>query len=104
MARLPKLRQTDTTLIRYDFSDDTNEFDLEKPTPGFASIPEAIEDIRCYSYYGQNNFLAHRRSLPDDNSDPTLNIQVQLCLTLHHRTIFFELEEGTYRISSLYFL
>ncbi|KAK7289929.1 hypothetical protein RIF29_03971 [Crotalaria pallida] len=46
MARLPKLRQADATLIRYDFSDDTNEFDLDKPTPGFASIPEAIEDIR----------------------------------------------------------
>ncbi|KAK7246727.1 hypothetical protein RIF29_41597 [Crotalaria pallida] len=36
----------DAALIRYDFSDDTNEFDLDKPTPGFASIPEAIEDIR----------------------------------------------------------
>lgn len=28
------------------FPADNNEFDLDSPTQGFASIPEAIEDIR----------------------------------------------------------
>lgn len=28
------------------FSDDNDEFDLDRPTEGFSSIPEAVEDIR----------------------------------------------------------
>lgn len=29
-----------------DANDDNDESDFDSPTPGFASIPEAIEDIR----------------------------------------------------------
>ena len=37
----------DTALTINDFDlSDNNEFDLDRPTEGFASIPEAIEDIR----------------------------------------------------------
>lgn len=36
----------DTLLPSHDFSADTDEFDLDRPTQGFASISEAIEDIR----------------------------------------------------------
>ena len=35
----------DTALTSNGFSDDNDEFDLDSPTEGFASIPEAIEDI-----------------------------------------------------------
>ncbi|XP_028795120.1 bifunctional riboflavin biosynthesis protein RIBA 1, chloroplastic [Neltuma alba] len=40
---------TNTELTRIGFpvdNDDNDEFDLDSPTEGFASIPEAIEDIR----------------------------------------------------------
>ncbi|KAL1289574.1 hypothetical protein HN51_057989 [Arachis hypogaea] len=37
---------TDTTLSSIGFSIENDEFDLDAPTKGFASIPEAIEDIR----------------------------------------------------------
>ncbi|KAI4299119.1 hypothetical protein L6164_032609 [Bauhinia variegata] len=36
----------DTALTSFGFPDDNDEFDLDSPTEGFASIPEAIEDIR----------------------------------------------------------
>jgi len=36
----------DTGITSNVFSVDGDEFDLDSPTPGFASIPEAIEDIR----------------------------------------------------------
>ena len=36
----------DTALTSSGFPADTDEFDLDRPTEGFASIPEAIEDIR----------------------------------------------------------
>ncbi|KAF3435052.1 hypothetical protein FNV43_RR22139 [Rhamnella rubrinervis] len=36
----------DTAPITSGFPDDNGEFDLDHPTEGFASIPEAIEDIR----------------------------------------------------------
>lgn len=36
----------DTGLTSNAFSLDNDEFDLDSPTEGFASIPEAIEDIR----------------------------------------------------------
>jgi 3,4-dihydroxy 2-butanone 4-phosphate synthase/GTP cyclohydrolase II len=36
----------DTTPIMTSFPADDDELDLDHPTPGFASIPEAIEDIR----------------------------------------------------------
>lgn len=36
----------DTGLTNNVFSLDNDEFDLDSPTEGFASIPEAIEDIR----------------------------------------------------------
>uniref|UniRef100_A0A803Q986 GTP cyclohydrolase II n=1 Tax=Cannabis sativa TaxID=3483 RepID=A0A803Q986_CANSA len=36
----------DTAPTSSGFSDDNDEFDLDRPTEGFASIPEAIEDIR----------------------------------------------------------
>ncbi|KAJ8768869.1 hypothetical protein K2173_023864 [Erythroxylum novogranatense] len=36
----------DTTLIRDVFPIKNDEFDLDRPTAGFSSIPEAIEDIR----------------------------------------------------------
>lgn len=36
----------DTTLTGSGFSDDNDDFDSDSPTKGFASIPEAIEDIR----------------------------------------------------------
>ncbi|KAK7302552.1 hypothetical protein RJT34_13444 [Clitoria ternatea] len=37
---------SDTGLTRNVFAVDNDEFDLDTPTAGFASIPEAIEDIR----------------------------------------------------------
>lgn len=36
----------DTVITSNVFSVDGDEFDLDSPTAGFASIPEAIEDIR----------------------------------------------------------
>jgi len=36
----------DTALTSLGFAIDDDEFDLDKPTEGFASIPEALEDIR----------------------------------------------------------
>jgi len=36
----------DTGITSNVFSVDGDEFDLDSPTAGFASIPEAIEDIR----------------------------------------------------------
>ncbi|KAF2320425.1 hypothetical protein GH714_027487 [Hevea brasiliensis] len=36
----------DTAPIPNDFPIDNDEFDLDRPTEGFSSIPEAIEDIR----------------------------------------------------------
>jgi len=36
----------DTALTGSGFSDDNDDFDSDNPTKGFASIPEAIEDIR----------------------------------------------------------
>lgn len=36
----------DTALTTHCFPVDNDEFDLDRPTEGFASIPEAIEDIR----------------------------------------------------------
>ena len=36
----------DTAPISSGFPIDNDEFDLDRPTEGFASIPEAIEDIR----------------------------------------------------------
>ncbi|XP_058764348.1 bifunctional riboflavin biosynthesis protein RIBA 1, chloroplastic-like [Vicia villosa] len=36
----------DTGLTSSGFADDNDEFDSDSPTKGFASIPEAIEDIR----------------------------------------------------------
>ena len=36
----------DTALTGSGFSDDNDDFDSDSPTKGFASIPEAIEDIR----------------------------------------------------------
>ncbi|KAJ1434917.1 Riboflavin biosynthesis protein RibBA [Sesbania bispinosa] len=38
--------EADTGLTNNAFSVDKDEFDLDSPTAGFASIPEAIEDIR----------------------------------------------------------
>ncbi|CAL0309489.1 unnamed protein product [Lupinus luteus] len=40
------IEESTGTEVQPDFSDDTNELDLDEPTPGFASIAEAIEDIR----------------------------------------------------------
>lgn len=44
----------DTAPTTFGFSSDDDEFDLDSPTEGFSSIPEAIEDIRqgkvsCFS-------------------------------------------------------
>jgi len=44
------------------FSDDDDEYDFDSPTEGFASVPEAIEDIRngkvvAFSVYGICLFL-----------------------------------------------
>lgn len=36
----------DTAPTTFGFSSDDDEFDLDCPTEGFSSIPEAIEDIR----------------------------------------------------------
>lgn len=36
----------DTAPTTIGFPIDTDEFDLDSPTEGFSSIPEAIEDIR----------------------------------------------------------
>lgn len=36
----------DTAPIISGFPVDNDEFDLDRPTEGFASVPEAIEDIR----------------------------------------------------------
>jgi 3,4-dihydroxy 2-butanone 4-phosphate synthase/GTP cyclohydrolase II len=36
----------DTALTGSGFADDNDDFDSDSPTKGFASIPEAIEDIR----------------------------------------------------------
>lgn len=42
-----------TTTMDYSSEVEDEEFDLDRPTDGFASIPQAIEDIRqgkvCYS-------------------------------------------------------
>ncbi|KAJ7968258.1 bifunctional riboflavin biosynthesis protein RIBA 1, chloroplastic-like [Quillaja saponaria] len=45
ITRATLLSDRDTALTSDGFPVDNDEFDLDLPTPGFSSIPEAIEDI-----------------------------------------------------------